>query len=103
MSVALLIEMNGEENISIPVATEVVFRRYWLPVCIELDFKWIPLFESGLPVSEQDRPFILEELHRFELWVLEHDIQPEIAERAKLLASTLRSINFGPTVSTYIG
>ncbi|MGB0639817.1 MAG: hypothetical protein ACPGTU_10820 [Myxococcota bacterium] len=103
MSVALLIERNGEENLSTPVATEAVFRRHWLPVCVELKLQWIPLFESGLPVSEQDRPWILDELQRFEMLVQQREPNSDIARRASTLADALHSINFNEGVSAYIG
>ncbi len=103
MSVALLVEDASGGGRSLPVATEVVFERSWLPVCEELGLEWLPLFESGLPVAEEDRPFVLAELERFEKTIRAADPDSEIADRARSLTDALRAIDFGSGTSAYIG
>lgn len=65
MSVALLVEqVDGEASDKyIPVATESFFLTYWLPVIKQLDFAWLPLMQSGFPITEEDLPYVLAELH----------------------------------------
>lgn len=65
MSVALVVEqVDGEApDRYIPVATESFFLRYWLPAIKQLRFVWLPLMQPGLPITEEDLPAVLAELH----------------------------------------
>jgi len=65
MSVALLVEqVDGEASDKyIPVATESFFKSHWLPLIKKLDLSWLPLMQPGLPITEEDLPAVLGELH----------------------------------------
>ena len=59
MSVALSIQPRGTSGAAartVPVATQDVFKRYWLPGSEALGLKWVPLFETGIPLGKDDIP-----------------------------------------------
>lgn len=66
MSVALFgLTINGnEDNTYIPVATEEVFNKTWLPAAREHRLQWISAFGAGHSYTKEDIPAILEELGR---------------------------------------
>lgn len=54
-----------------PIATNDIFNRYWLPACYELGLRLIPLFETGYPVirlEPETIPLILNELSTLKLF-----------------------------------
>lgn len=66
MSVALLItkEKEGPDEL-IPIATESAFTNLWMPVIRELDLEWMPLFQTGISLEDEDLPLVLKELEIF--------------------------------------
>lgn len=104
MSVALLIEeVNGKEiNEYVPVATQESYLNNWKPISDKSNFGWIPLFESGGTFTEDDLPFILEELHKFKL-LCEKETSSEfvtINTRVTLLISKLENLSGKKVVFT---
>lgn len=72
MSVALSIQPRGGSAVAarvVPVATQDVFKRYWVPASEGLGLKWVPLFETGIPVGKDDVPDVLVELRALERWI----------------------------------
>lgn len=72
MSVALSIQPRGGSGVAarvVPVATQDVFKRYWLPACERLGLTCVPLFETGIPVGEDDVQELLRELRVLDGWI----------------------------------
>jgi len=67
MSVALIIEkIDGQKvNEYIPISNQENFKKIWIPICEQEGYEWIPLFETGGTYTEDDLPYILNELYRF--------------------------------------
>ena len=62
MSVALVVtDTEGHDSLK-PVATESVFNREWLPIAEKNNLQFIKLFSTGLPVQQEDIPYILDEM-----------------------------------------
>ncbi|OKP91352.1 hypothetical protein [Paenibacillus sp. P32E] len=57
-----------EKKFYIQIAYLSFFRRCWIPGINELGLKWVELFESGVNVSEEDLPIILDELNQLKKW-----------------------------------
>ncbi|RKG75300.1 hypothetical protein D7V88_33705 [Corallococcus terminator] len=53
----------------VPLATEEVFRRYWVPGCDALGLRWVPLFKTGIPVQKEDLGSVLGELRALRQWM----------------------------------
>ena len=80
MSVALSIQPRGTPGAApriVPVATQDIFQRYWLPGSEALGLQWVPLFETGIPLGKDDVPDVLQELRALDDWTRVH--APETA------------------------
>lgn len=111
MSVSLLIKYHnpGKRSRLVPIATEDTFEQYWQTASSRLALKWVPIFQSGLPLRNDDIPLIVAELDRLrDYWVEsgQHDIPREIAEqllsRVKNLLIELKGIQEDPDAEGYI-
>jgi hypothetical protein len=98
MSVSLVVEYSDPEKNTrlIPIATERIFDEYWQPACKALGLKWIPLFQSGLPLPPEDIPDVLEELSRLETHLssgsrpdIPADVREQILSRIGMLVREL--------------
>jgi hypothetical protein len=90
MSVALSIRARGTSNAApriVPVATQEVFKRYWLPGSEALGLQWVPLFETGIPLGKDDVPVVLRELR-----ALEARIQGNAPETVAVIAERLERL-----------
>lgn len=107
MSVQLLIEGPDDQGRSVPVASEQVFSRYWLPLCDVLGLQWIPLFQTGLPIGGEDLGDVVLELHRFideaQSRGAEDGAWSGVAMRAVGLLEALRGVRFDDGESAYLG
>jgi hypothetical protein len=112
VSVALLLEYPGTsiQSRMVPIATEEIFTSYWLPASQALGLEWIPVFQSGVTVSQEDSPSILAELERLKTFVthewfshLPEGMANHITERINLLRAELQIIWDEPNVEVYIG
>ncbi len=111
MSVSLVVE-NGKPDKEvrlIPVATEKVFEDYWRPACLTLGLKWIPLFQSGLPLTGEDVPYVLTELARLRCYLLDstaRDIPRDVAEgiilRIDNVVTELKHLRENPAAHAYV-
>lgn len=76
-----------------PVATEGVFREHWLPGALALGLVWLPQFETGVNVGEDDLPAVQEELRALERWLIANApgsadlVLPRIARLIDVLGS----------------
>lgn len=102
MSVALMIEnINGlEVNHYLPVSNQQFFVEYWVPLCKKHQLFLVPLFESGLSLTDEDLPDLLRELKTLQS-------QPEyddeyFQKRINLLINELENLS-GKNVSFFIG
>ncbi|MFT3765618.1 MAG: hypothetical protein QM820_08900 [Minicystis sp.] len=66
MSVAVVVYFCApdREPLYLPVATEAVFGRHWLPAAARLGLRWIPQFESGATVSAGELRAVVAELEQ---------------------------------------
>lgn len=107
MSVQLLIDGPGDRGRSVPVASEQVFSRYWLPLSDGLGCVWIPLFQSGLPIGGEDLCEVIPELQRFiseaQSRLVEDAAWGGVAGRARGLLEALEGLRFDEGESAYIG
>ncbi len=112
MSVSLLLEYSDlqKQSRTIPIATEDFFETYWLPASKLLQLTWIPAFQSGVKVSQEEIPSILSELEMLKQ-LMTSDPLPELSEsvmehfvtRIDLLTTELRAIGNETRVNIYIG
>jgi hypothetical protein len=108
VSISLLVKPAGkglEGAVSVPLATEDVFKRYWSPVCAALGLKWVPLFQTGLPVGMDDIGEVLSELLEIRRWLDERPEQGASVIRPRLDAviTELERVASSPDVEIYIG
>lgn len=108
MAIELSIQPKGagpEAARLVPVATLDGFRKDWLPSAHALKLFWVPLFETGAPVSTDDLPSVLSELKTLEAWIKDNqpDVAARIAKRLQDLISELEALQGDETVELYIG
>ena len=100
MTVVLLINSTR----SVPIAPESVFTQYWQRGCSELGLRWVPWFQPGIEISQQDLPAVLEELSRLQVWAKSPDsaIPGYVLQRIENLISELEQLR-GSTAKIWIG
>ena len=64
MAISLLVTHpdTGREDELVPVATQDVFNRYWLPAARQLDLKWVPSFQPSLDLEHEELATVLPDL-----------------------------------------
>jgi hypothetical protein len=90
MSVALSIQPRGTSAAApriVPVATQDVFKSYWVPASETLGLKWVPLFETGIPLAKEEVPDVLQELRALDDW-----IRRNAPETAALIGARLQRL-----------
>ncbi|MCL2387134.1 MAG: hypothetical protein FWC89_06235 [Defluviitaleaceae bacterium] len=90
----------------IPLATENFFCEYWIPVINELELKWIACFQSGIDITRDDLPFILDELEKIKPWISENypvEAVVFMVSRIDHLVDALREIICDDGVIVFIG
>ena len=108
MAIDLLIQRRNqpmETGRVVPIATHDVFQRYWLPAVQALGLKFVPLFETGFPVSPDDLPDVLAELDTLSKWLEPHahDEAKPILLRLQTLISELKALKDNNDTTLYIG
>ena len=109
MSVALSIQPLGTPGAApriVPVATQDVFKRYWLPGSEALGLQWVPLFETGIPLAQDDVPDVLRELRALDDWTRVHapDAAAVIGARLERLIAELSGVvGSSEQVKVFIG
>ena len=99
MSVQLTITWSSSEFEALPIATQRVFAKHWLPGAYELDLKWVPLFESGIPLAMDDLPAVMTELQALGIWTEQHVDHREILPRIKALLDKLAELRSAKVAS----
>lgn len=96
MSISLLVSGKSipeTEWKNVPVATEAIFEKKWLPVSEELKLKYIPLFQVGFDVDADILPDVLRELHLLKARITENSVDNDISELSERVENL---INFLP-------
>ena len=86
MSISLIVlEPKSEEYllVNIPLATEEVFKRIWLPGAEQHSAVWLPLFQFGVDITAQDFAEVSQELNLLREWVAHQTL--DIDERNMVL------------------
>lgn len=101
MSVALLIEHGVNENEYLPIAGQRLFEDVWLPKCDALNLTWVPLFKTGVSCTQEELPFILDELTLLKDHFSKSD-ENGVYQRLIVLIEKLESL-LGKEISFFIG
>ena len=104
MSVALLVENPPDNTRLVPVATERVFTEYWQPACSALNLKWVPCFQTGIELAQEDLPLVVEELAQLKCWIesAQNEELAPVKSRIENLISELGQLR-GTTAKIWIG
>lgn len=109
MSVAVLIDYvdpvaaaaaGGREYL--PVATEDLYGKYWVPAARNLGCVWLLLFQTGAPVPLAELPAVIEEFRRVRDYFA-RDPTTSHAERSRWLVVELERIEPSTVAELYIG
>ena len=57
-----------EKHLSIPVASEPFFTKYWIPAVKELKLEWVATFSVGIDITKDDLPNVVGELLQIKEW-----------------------------------
>jgi hypothetical protein len=110
MSVAVLI--NYHDDVAspgrdyLPVATEGIFSKYWVPAAEALGCVWMPDFQTGAPVPLEDFPDVLDEFRRLRDYFAAHDDRSSNADvraRSAWLVGELEKLDPGTIKELWIG
>ena len=91
MSISLTIDnptSDEDRLITVPVATEQVFRTYWAPACAALGLTIIDAFPVGVVIGASEVPALLNELQRLQAWIA-INVEVETATRLERRIATL--------------
>ena len=111
MSVGLVIKCQDGETEArlVPIATERIFEEYWQPMCSALGLRWVPLFQSGLPLKSDDIPDVLDELLQLKAFLsnkphpsIPEDMANHVVSRIKMLMRELQQIQEDPKAEGWI-
>lgn len=99
MSVCLIVTRPKDReysNTTFPLAAEDVYERYWLPGAQEIGASWLPLFQTGVPVTGEHFEEVSIEAVSFRNWLqsqpFDEDLKREITSRVDLLLDGLKSL-----------
>lgn len=108
MSIGLLLEYARptKKSAIVPIATEEAFHKYGQPGCAALHLQWVPLFQTGLPLKQEDIAWVIEELVRLKQWLschMENDVPQAVVARIDQLMQSLQKVQGDAQVALYIG
>ena len=108
MSIGLLLEYTVPTKKSgfVPIATEEAFHTYWQPGCAALHLQWVPLFQTGLPLQQEEISLIIEELVLLKQWLsgqIETGVPQVVVVRIEQLIQALQKVQGDSQVTMYIG
>lgn len=86
----------------LPVATEDVYSKYWLPAALKLGCAWLPWFQTGAPVPLKDLPAVIDEFRRVRDY-FQRDPTSRVAERSRWLVGELEQLDPSTIAELYIG
>jgi len=109
MSVGMYIlnaQTESEKLFYVPVSSESFFTRVWREIALELDLKWIPLFQFGVKIRKCDLKPIFNELDhmiKFADENLENDFKNHLITRIDLAKTKLTELYDEKDYEVYIG
>lgn len=86
----------------LPVATEGIYAKYWVPAARSLSCTWLPRFQEGVAVPLAEFPVVLDEFRRVRDY-FERDPTSPIAERTRWLVDELEQLDTVGISSLFIG
>jgi hypothetical protein len=106
MSVALIVTgspVEGGKQL-VPVATQEIFRRCWLPGARKLGLDWVEQMETGFDVTAANRDALVAQLAKLRAWMIgELGAEAYEIERLDRLDEALRALHFSPGLSAFLG
>jgi hypothetical protein len=108
MAIVMLVSPSRGEDVAhdVPVAPFQTFREVWLPACKALGLKWVPMFETGIPIDVDDVPDVRAELRSLKAWLAQpgnHDAASVMGERVDNLIEGLEEASRNPTAHIFVG
>jgi hypothetical protein len=108
MSIGLMLEYAAptKNRDFVPIATEAAFHKYWQPGCAALHLQWVPLFQTGLPLQQEDIASVIDELERLKHWLscqMEAAVPQAVILRLEQLIQALQKAQRDPQIDAYIG
>lgn len=108
MSISLIVkfEVPTQKSRILPIATEAAFQKYWQPGCAALHLQWIPLFQAGFPLKQEDIPLVIGELVQLKTWLSCNEtaaVPQDVVTRIDLLTQSLQELCAEPQAEVYIG
>lgn len=108
MSISLTFKSNksADDLDGVPIATNKVFKEFWLPGCAALNLQWIPQFLEGLDLESEAIPDIVEELSRLRSWMIQNHSgknRDSLVDRLDRLSNKLKEISGVPKFAAWIG
>lgn len=113
MSVALIItKRNGQADSSIyvPIATQELFVKHWIPLSTELGLQWIPRFETGASFNRHDIPNIAKEFQQLKQHIeetlpnlLADEVATFMISRIDNVLAQLHELEIDTSVDGFIG
>jgi hypothetical protein len=88
MSIALSIQVAGEDDIYVPVATAAAFSD-WEAAALAQNLRWIPLFETVFEIDPRELPTLIAEFEAVRAQ-FERDRERIIARKAAASTSLIR-------------
>lgn len=109
MSVAVLIEYVDPAAAAaagareyMPVATEAVYSKYWVPAARDLGCLWLPQFQTGTSVPVERLPAVIQEFRRVRDY-FQRDPTSSLAERSRWLVTELERLDTSIIAQLFIG
>lgn len=108
MSICLMVkyEVPTPKSHMLPIATEAAFQKYWQPGCAALHLQWIPLFQAGFPLKQEDISLVIGELVQLKMWLSRNEgaaVPRDVVARIDLLVQTLQELCGESQAEVYIG
>lgn len=110
MSIAIMIDKpknEEEKNFYIPIATEETFQKYWLKASEELHLKWVPIFQTGIFIENEDKQVIRTEITEVKNWIVENvsdiDKKRNLEKRIDYILDSLSKVFEDKNMKLYIG
>ena len=108
MSISLIVEFEvpTQKSRILPIATEAAFQKYWQPGCAALHLQWIPLFQAGFPLKQEDISSVIGELVQLKTWLSRNEgaaVPQDVVARIDLLVQKLQELCGESQAEVYIG
>jgi len=105
MSVAILIEFKDStrDELYIPLATEGTYSSEWVPPAKHLGLHWLPLFQTGISVSVEDLPTVMDELRRLRGVLADDRRKSSAVERLDFALERLHELDIREVAGIFIG